>query len=123
MSNAHRGEVTFEALGKTWTLKLGTYALSMIESKTKGSIFQFFGRGEDAWTLSDLLLVFHAGLFREHKLTEGETGDLIDEIGIERATDVMKEAFKFSFFAGGGEQTPANPTQPRNVNGPGIGKH
>ena len=121
MGNMHKGEVTFEASGKTFTFKLGTFAQAAIEAKTKQSIFKFFNRGEDNWGVADLLIVFHAGLLREHHLTEDEAGDLIDELGMGRVGEIIAEALK-SAFGEVAESGAANPTPIRKAS-PMIGKH
>lgn len=92
MGNPHQGEVTFEAAGANYTFKLGTYALAVLERRTKMSSSKFFRRPEEDWGADDLLQVFYAGLYRQHKLTEEAVGDLIDEIGSERASAIMLEA-------------------------------
>lgn len=122
MGNLQKGEVTFEASGKTFTFKLGTFAQAAIEAKTKQSIFKFFARGEEAWNITDMLILFHAGLLREHKLTEDEAADLIDELGMARAGEIIAEALNIAFAGIGIDPGRANPTAPRKVNGPGIAK-
>ena len=121
MSNEHRGEVTFDAAGKTWTLKLGTFAQAAIEAKTKQSIFKFFNRAQDSWGVADMLLVFHAGLLRAHQITEDEAADLIDEIGIAQTGEFIAEALKYSF--GEVAENGAGNPMPTKKPSPTIGKH
>lgn len=121
MGNEHKGEVTFEANGKTFTFKLGTFAQAAIEARTKQSIFKFFNRGEDTWAVSDMLILFHAGLLRAHHLTEDEAGDLIDELGMARVGDIIAEALKLA-FGEVAENGAANPTPIRKAPAT-IGKH
>lgn len=96
MGNPHQGEVTFEANGKNYTFKLGTYALAVLERTTQMPYGKFFKREESDWGADDILRVFYAGLFRQHKLTEEEVGDLIDIIGSERASEIILEAIGVS---------------------------
>lgn len=92
MANPQQGEVTFEANGKPYTFKLGTYALAVLERRTKMPYRSFFQRPDDQWGADDLLHVFYAGLYRKHKMTEEETGDLIDVLGTDRASEIILEA-------------------------------
>lgn len=92
MANPLQGEVAFEVKGATYTFKLGTYALAVLERRTKMPSGKFFKRPDDEWGADDLLQVFYAGLYRQHKLTEEAVADLIDEIGSERASAIMLEA-------------------------------
>jgi hypothetical protein len=121
MSNAHKGEVTFEASGKTYTFKLGTFAQAAIEAKTKQNIFKFFAQAQEAFGVADILTVFHAGLLRAHNLTEDEVADLIDELGMARVGEIMGEALNAAFA--GIEAGTANPPAPRKANGPGLVKN
>ena len=95
MTNAVKGEVIFEAGGKTYTFKLGTNAQVMIENKTGLSMGKFLNkeRLEDMGA-KDIRLIFWAGLFRQHQCTEEEVGDIIDEIGPQRVADIFLEAFE-----------------------------
>ena len=98
MTNPTKGEVTFDARGQTYTFKLGTNAQIMIENKTGMSITKFFaGRSDNNFSASDVRTIFHAGLFRDHKLTEEDVGDLIDDIGAERVAQIFVEAAAAAF--------------------------
>ncbi len=92
MANPYQGEVSFDADGESYKFKLGTYALAVLERKVKMPSGKFFRRADDEWGADDLLQVFYAGLYRQHKLTEEAVGDLIDKIGAERASEIMLEA-------------------------------
>lgn len=92
MANPQQGEVAFEADGKSYTFKLGTYALAVLERRTKMPYRTFFQREDDKWGADDLLHVFYAGLYRNHKLTEEQVGDIIDSITSARASEIILEA-------------------------------
>lgn len=92
MANPQQGEVAFEADGKSYTFKLGTYALAVLERRTKMPYRTFFQREDSAWGADDLLQVFYAGLYQKHKLAEEDAGALIDNIGSERASEIILEA-------------------------------
>jgi hypothetical protein len=98
MTNPLRGEVTFEARGKTFTFRLGTNAQIMIESKVGMPLSKFFGNvDEKNFGSSDIRTVFHAGLFRQHQMNEEDVGDLMDELGPERVGEIFAEAAKAAF--------------------------
>ncbi len=110
MGNPQKGEVSFEAGGKTYIFRLGTYAQSVLEGRTKQSFFKFIQRKDDEWTVSDMLSVFYSGLFQKHQMTEQDVAALIDEIGPARTGEIIAEALQLAF---GSESTPSeNPTTP-----------
>jgi hypothetical protein len=116
MTNPLKGEVTFEARGQTFTYKLGTNAQIMIENKTGMPISKFFA--ERAFSAADVRIIFHAGLYRQHKMTEEDVGDLIDEIGAERVAQIFVEAAAAAFpkkTNGAGDEAahPPKPTKER----------
>lgn len=89
-----RSVVTFEARGKTHKFILGTYALVMLERRTKMKASQFFNRKDDEqWGVEDTLNVFFCGLQRYHgEMTETDASDIIDELGVDRVTALIFEA-------------------------------
>lgn len=91
-----RGEVTFEAGGKKYSLKLGTYALAILERATKMPSSRFFKRDDDDWGADDVLRVFYAGLYQKHKLSEEEVGAVIDNLGMAQASAILIEALGVS---------------------------
>jgi hypothetical protein len=97
MTNPVKGEVTFEARGQTFTYKLGTNAQIMIETKVGMSIAQFFAERSETFSAADVRTIFHAGLYRQHKMTEEDVGDLIDELGAERVAQIFVEAAAAAF--------------------------
>jgi hypothetical protein len=97
VTNPVKGEVTFDARGQTFTYKLGTNAQIMIENKVGMSIAKFFAQQSDNFSAADVRTIFHAGLYRQHKMTEDDVGDLIDEIGAERVAQIFVEAATAAF--------------------------
>lgn len=97
MANRERGEVSFEADGKTWTLSFGTNAICGLEAemdKPAGAIFASLDGSVDFRTFRS---VFRAGLARHHKgLKLDEAGDLIDEVGLSEAARLVGESVKAS---------------------------
>lgn len=96
MANPQKGEVGFEAGGKAYVFKLGTYAQAVLERRVKMPWPKFFARPEDQWGVDDTLSVFWAGLHRQHKLSEEQVADLLDDLGGERVKEILAEAFKLA---------------------------
>ena len=118
MTNSVKGEVIFEAQGQSWTFKLGTNAQVLLESKV-GMPMSKFLQAEKLSELgaTDIRLIFWAGLFRQHQLTEDAAGDLIDELGIERVGEIFKEAVEAATArndnGAAGDQRPSKPAKAR----------
>jgi hypothetical protein len=88
-----KGEITFEARRQTFTFKLGVNAQAMIEDKTGMSMPRFLKERFDTLGAKDVRLIFWAGLFRQHQMTEDDVGDLIDELGPARVGEIFTQAF------------------------------
>lgn len=102
MANRERGEVSFEASGKSWTMKIDTNAMCEIEAMTgKGiaEIGQLLGNEKTA-TMTLMRAVFCGALQQHHGgITLREAGGLIDEIGAEQAGLLIGQAFEAAFPA------------------------
>lgn len=94
MTNLVKGEINFEAGGKTYTFKLGANAQVLIESKVGMPMSKYIKTRFKDLGAADVRLIFWAGLFRQHQLTEDEVGDLIDEVGSTRVAQIFLEAFQ-----------------------------
>lgn len=70
MANPQKGEVGFKVGSKSYVFKLGTYAQAVLERRVNMPAPKFFGRPQDQWGVGDTLLVFWAGLYRRHELSE-----------------------------------------------------
>lgn len=110
MTNPVKGEVTFVSNDKTYTFKLGTNAQVMLEQKVKMPMSKFLkqDRLEDLG-IADLRLIFWAGLFRQHQLTEDEVGDIIDDIGPGKVSEIFLEAFESASVKAENGSATANP--------------
>ncbi|MFB6460453.1 hypothetical protein [Bradyrhizobium tunisiense] len=93
MANPQKGEVSFEALGRTFTMRLGTNARALVEGKTGLSWATLMKRPEEEWRERDAIIIMWAGLYQHHKLTEEEVGDLLDEIGSQECSRLLLKAF------------------------------
>jgi hypothetical protein len=96
MANPQKGEVGFEVGAASYVFKLGTYAQAVLERRVKMPGPKFFKRPADEWGVDDTLSVFWAGLYRQHKLTEEQAADLIDELGATRVQEILFEALKLA---------------------------
>lgn len=112
MTNQVKGEVTFESCGQSYVFKLGTNAQVMLEQKVKMPLSKFLKQDRiEELGISDLRLIFWAGLYRQHNLTEDQVGDIIDDIGPERVSEIFLEAFESAKVKGNGVDSEAHPTK------------
>lgn len=115
MANDIKGEVSFKALDKEWTLKLGNGAVRHVENET-GKTFPQIGRelsNENSASITLLTQVFHAALTRHHPdITIEVCDDIIDEIGHDGAGIHLGKAFQLMQpkAAKGGENRPKKAT-------------
>jgi hypothetical protein len=96
MANRERGEVEFQSLGKTWTLKLGINAMCEIEDATGKSISEIGALLGDTKTATiKLLRTVMWGALRDHHddITVREVGAIIDGVGMNEAGRLIGEAF------------------------------
>lgn len=100
MGNAQRGEVSFEADGKTWTMKIGTQAMCEIEGatgKTIGEVGNLLGNEKTA-SMTLMRAVFWGALQHHHSgLSLKDAAGLIDEIGGAEAGALIGKAFEAAF--------------------------
>ncbi len=100
MANEQRGEVSFEASGKTWTMKFGTTAMCEIESATGKNITEIGKVLSDPNTATITLMraVFWGSLQHKHEgISLKACGDLMDDIGVSRTGELIGEAFQAAF--------------------------
>jgi hypothetical protein len=115
MSNPVKGEVYFEARGQTFTFKLGTNAQALIEHKTGQTWGKFIKERFEDLGAGDARLIFWAGLFRQHQMTEDEVGDLMDEVGPSEVAKIFLEAFTAAKSNGGAEQARPTKAKPQRI--------
>lgn len=114
MANA-KGEVRFEVEGTAYRLVLDFNALCDLDEVMPGLMD---GAAEVKMTPRTIRAVFAAGLGKHHPdMNERDAGDLIQALGVERAGEIVAEAFASSF--GGGEGT-ASPQKARSSRGAGT---
>lgn len=97
MANKERGEIAFDALGQSWTLKLGTNAMCEIEDaigKTISEIGEVMG-DQKRVTIKLMRTVFWGALRDHHEdITVKQAGGIIDAIGMQQAGRLIGEAFQ-----------------------------
>ncbi|MDE3797595.1 hypothetical protein I7G59_09675 [Sinorhizobium meliloti] len=97
MTKDFTGEVTFEALGKTWTLKMGTKAMRKIEVVTEKPM-PVVGKmltSEETASIDLMTKVFWGGLITHHPdVTVDDCDDIMDAVGHTRAGQLIGEAFE-----------------------------
>lgn len=98
MANPVKGEASFEADGKTYTLVFDFNAICVLEEAFDADINSI---GELIGTkATSVRKVFQVGLCRHHPdITELEAGDLISVISPAEAGALIKKAFALSFPA------------------------
>lgn len=118
MANPHRGEVSFEAGGKTYVFKLGTHTLAAIEERAKMPFFKFFNRKPEEWGVRDMVIIFDCGLSEKYELTVKQVAGLMDELGHEKVGNIIAEAMNSAF---GTEVATSNQNPPVVAKLHGIG--
>ncbi len=96
MGNKNRGEVSFEADGKTWTLALGINALCELEDEFGTPINEVFASMDNGRVnVRTLRSMMRAGLARHHgAVSHFETGDLIEAVGLTETARLIGDAVK-----------------------------
>lgn len=104
MANAERGEVGFEALGKSWVLRYSTNAMCEIEEALGEPILAIANQLQDESRVSirTLRALFRHGVEGCEDLKHA--GELMDAIGFADAGQLIGEAFTRAFPADDGGQ-------------------
>lgn len=99
MANKERGEVSFQALDQTWTMKIGTDAMCAMEEETGKGISEIAAElGGKSVKLSTLRLLVWAGLQHHHEGTSlKECSSLIDDVGVAAIGPLVGQAFQAAF--------------------------
>lgn len=97
MANKERGEIAFDALEQSWTLKLGTNAMCEIEDATGKTICEVGEvMGDQKRVTIKLMRTVFWGALRDHHedITVKQAGGIIDAIGMQEAGRLIGEAFQ-----------------------------
>lgn len=122
------GPVTFEAGGEKYTAVFGFRAMKAVETHYELPFMRAIQQAmpnvspEDATDkaklaaasadirLSDVGKLFEFSLLKHHPdLTEAQADDLIDEIGLERVSEIISEALTAALVKEGGDDAPSHP--------------
>lgn len=115
MANTERGEVSFQADGRNWTMKIDTNAMCEIEEMTGHSIAEVGQLLSNPKTASIKLMraVFYGGLATRHEdLNINQAGRLIDILTLPKAVEIIGEAFQIAFPQ---QQKGAKPRPPKGT--------
>lgn len=93
MANPARGEVSFRALDRDWTLVLDINALCAAEDELGVKVHELTQPG-----LKAIRALLWAGLQRHHGgVAITDAGDMIQALGMAKAAEIVGEAFKLTF--------------------------
>lgn len=109
MSNPTKGEVGFDADGKRWTLVYSVNALCALEDKLGAGAMMVAEQMANSSNLriATVRTLFWCGLRDHHpELTEADAGDIMTDIGITDAVDLVGKAFAAAFPADAGTARP-----------------
>lgn len=128
MANAHKGEIAFEAGGKSYTLRFSTNAICELENALDRSIISISQdlvnaeKNPESLRFSTLRAILWAGLREHHPgMTLVEAGDVMTEIGgLSKAVELIAEGFTLAFPEpqANGAARPQKPSRPPKT---GIG--
>jgi hypothetical protein len=126
VTNPQKGDVTFEAGNKSYTLRYSHLALVKLEKLLDKGLMKIM-REIDTWRenpddmrVGMVVALLWAGLQKHHpKITVDEAAELLDEMdgGAARAVEIIGESFQRAFSAP--ETKATNPPQ-KEVNGTGT---
>jgi hypothetical protein len=105
MANPRRGEVGFEAGGRRHVLRMGMNAICTLEAELGLSIVEIAEKLRTSRQMLLLRTVFRAAL--AEGASDDEAGELIDEVTINRAVELLGEAFQLSFPPGDDADPPS----------------
>lgn len=100
MANAERGEVSFDVDGKTWTMRYSANALCELEDLLDLGTAEIVARLQDPKGVRMKLVraLMWAGLHDRHPEMElSGAGDLISELGFDKATALIGDAAAKAF--------------------------
>lgn len=92
MANKLKGEVSFEASGKTWTMKIGTNAWCLVESEMNLDLADI---DLSRLSIRNVRAIFWASLQHHHEgVSVKDAGDMIDEIGTQKVAELVAQAIE-----------------------------
>lgn len=115
MANPHRGEVQFEAAGKSYTIRLSTNTICGLEAEL-GVGFGEITRRLDGFNFLTLRSVMRGAM--GSNASAAEASAVIDELGYAQAVAHIMDAYRLAYPLPNGEDDAASP---RVAAEPGIG--
>lgn len=110
MVNSKRGEVQIRAGDTVYVLRYGFNALCELQDRTGKTAQEMFEDLQKSPSLRVMRTIFAVGLAERHPdLTEKDAGNILDEIGIVAASEILGKAFAAAFPASGKDEKPADP--------------
>jgi hypothetical protein len=110
------GTVTFEAQGKSRTLRFTTNALCLLEDKTEKTTLDIATELQFNPRMTTIRAMFWAGC-GDHGLTLAQIGEMIDDMGKAEAIEVAREAFTAAFPDKDGSEKAEGDPPPKAVAG------
>ena len=107
-----KGEVIFEADGRSYTMLFSINAICNLEENLGKTINQISESLQNTETMRMSLArsVFRAGLSDLHpKTTEKQAGEIITNLGFQPAMDLINKAFSLTFPSEEGQENPPKP--------------
>lgn len=110
MANPHRGGVSLQAGGATYTLSFSVNALCELEAQMGGTPMPKIAaslQSADGVSMSMVRTLVWAALRDHHRdVDERGAGDIVSDAGIEPVMEAIGEAFQLAFPQGGGDARP-----------------
>lgn len=95
----------FDAGNRRWSLRFDINALCNVEIALGKTFFAAVEDMQQGGSITALRALFRAGL--GNRVTEEEAGNLAEELGMARVTELLSQAFALAFPAKGEAETSA----------------
>ena len=100
MTNSKRGAIGFTALGATHHLHLNTNALVRYQDLYNETLVQGVQKLNDTpGDVRSVLRIFYVGVDHDETLTQKDVGEMIDDLGIGKASELIGKAVQAAFPA------------------------
>ncbi|WP_353474784.1 hypothetical protein PVT71_14540 [Salipiger sp. H15] len=98
MTNSKRGAIAFTALGATHHLHLSINALVRYQDLFGETLIQGVQElNTAAGDVRRVVRIFYVGVDRDGSMTMEEAGDMIDDIGLKKASELVGKAVQAAF--------------------------
>ena len=100
MTNSKRGAIPFTALGATHQLHLNTNALVRYQDLYGETLVQGVQKLNDTpGDVRSVLRIFYVGVDHDETLSQKDVGEMIDDLGIGKASELIGKAVQAAFPA------------------------